>query len=823
MLRHFFTTALHNITQHRLYSAINIIGLAVGLTSVILISLFIRDEVSFDKWVPNSANLYRLEETFLLPGRPPLSFATTDFPLAALLKDHLPEVTAMTRFWPRPMTITVGGHAYAQSIVEVDPEFFRIIHLSLAAGDPADVLSRPDSIVLSQTLARKFFGDANPVGRTLSVNRRNCPAETIFCANEAVALRVSGVIRDLPHNTQLRADAIIPHMSPANSIPEENKRQYFNLNGFGYVRLAPGADPVAVAAKVPALLDQHVDVMNDLGMPLKASKVIQVHLTSFSAVHLEGDLAMGEMVPAGSRTLLFGLGVIGLVILLVACFNFTNLATARAMVRAREIALRKCCGAPRGHIIVQFMGESVLVALFALVMALSLVELILPTFDGFLARPISFHYLDDWAFLALMIGIAVAAGLAGGAYPALLLSRFLPAPVLRASGPSHTGSSRLRTVLVVLQFAVTIGLAAVTLVVYAQLDFVRHQNLGFRRDGILIIQTGRSMSAQARDTFVTQLMDHPGVLDVAVSGDVPFSGSTQVAQMRVPGHPEWLTMDRELVTPEFFRLYDMRLLAGRMLTDRYAEDRIKNSSPPGNDGRNILVSKAAAARFGFTPQAAVGKIVLYGPSRVQIVGVVADTRVDGARQMPRLSIYLYDRVDSNFVSVRIAGDQTGQVLDFVDRTWHRLAPNVAVDRNFLDQGFADLYSADQRQGVMFGAFVAVSILIACLGLFGLAAFTVGRRTREMGIRKAFGAHKHNLIRILLWQFSVPVLLANLLAWPLAWYFLREYLQSFADHIALSPLYFAAVSLATLLIAWASILVHALNVSRANPIHALRYE
>ncbi len=829
MLRNYLTLALRNIARNKLYSFINIAGLAVGLTCVILIALYIRDETSFDKWVPDSDNLYRVDETYVLPGRPPLGLAASDFPLPALMKDNLPEVTAMTRFWPRDKTITVGNRSFAQEIAEVDSNFFQLIRFPLASGDAGSVLAVPDSIVLSQALARKFFGNADPMGKTLIVNKQNCPftsidsITSISCPNDAVVLRVTGVMRDLPHNSHLRAEALIPHTSSADSISQFFKEHWFGANGYAYVRLAPGSDPAAVARKVAPLLDRNVNVLQELGMPLKASKTILIRLVPFTQAHMDGQAQVGNIVPPGNLIILYGLGLIGTLILLLACFNFTNLATARALLRAREIALRKCAGARRSQIILQFLGESVLTALLSLVLALSLAEMLLPAYDGFLQRPIALHYVADWPLVLLLVAIAIAAGMASGFYPALVLSRFHPAPMLRANEPGHTGSWRLRSALVVLQFTVAIGLAIVTLVVSTQLDFMRHQSLGFRRDNVLVISTFRRMTASARDGLVAQLRGHPGILDVAQSADIPFSGSEYIAQMRVPGHPEYLTMHKQLITPEYFRLYNVRLLEGRLLSDTHGEDRIKNPLPMGNDGRNIVINQAAAARFGLTPAKAVGKTVLFGPSRVKIVGVVADTRIDGARMSPRAIVYLNDPADSDHISVRIAAGHLPEVVAFIDNSWRDFAPNVAIDRKFLDDDFDKLYQDDGRQGKMFGVFVGIAIFISCLGLFGLAASTAGRRTREIGIRKVFGARTRDVTLLLLWQFSLPVLVANAIAWPVAWYYLHGWLQGFADHIPLNPLYFAAAGFAALLIAWATIFTHALRVGRANPIHALRYE
>jgi putative ABC transport system permease protein len=590
------------------------------------------------------------------------------------------------------------------------------------------------------------------------------------------------------------------------------------------VRLAPGADPERVLARLPGLLDSHVNTMQDLGMKLPAGQVTQVHLTPFAKVHLDSSGDLGDAIPPGSRVQLYGLAMIGLLLLLVACFNFTNLATARALTRAREIGLRKCAGARRSQVMTQFLGESVLTALLALVLAFGMVEMLLPPFGRFLSRPMALHYLSDWRLVVAIVTIAFGAGLLSGFYPALVLSRFRPAPALRANSPGHAGSSKLRAILVILQFAVAIGLAVSTFVVFAQIDFMRRQALGFRRDNIMIVQTYRRMTGSARESFVTELRRHPGVREVAMSADFPFSNSTVVAQMKLPGHPEYITMDRQQVTPGYFHLYDMRLLAGRFLSDDRGEDRMQQGFPRGLvPGLNIMINRTAAARFGFTPQSAIGKTVIFGEPQVRIVGVLADTRIDGARTAARALVYLNDPVDSHIISLRIAPDQTAQVAAFVDRTWRRFAPNAAIQRSFLDESFQALYASDEKQGQMFGGLVAIAIVIACLGLFGLAAFTAGQRTREIGIRKVFGANTADLARMLLWQFTIPVLLANLIAWPLAWYYLHGWLQGFADRIVLNPLYFLAAGLVALAIAWLTVLTHAIRVARANPIHALRTE
>ena len=822
MFRNYLVTALRNIARHKLYSFINIFGLALGLICVIFIALFIRDELSFDQWVPDSGNLYRVDVSAQLPGRPADNFGLAPFPLPAFMKDHMPEVTAMTRFWPLQMTVSVGDRQFLDAVGEADANFFQVMHLPLVAGDPGQVLQHPESVVLSQAMAKKYFGDANPVGRQLLVNRGSCAKQQPNCPTEPAALRVTGVMRDLPHNSQFKIDVLIPTTSPVDRIGDAGKKAWFYFNGYGYVRLAPGTDPAGVAGKMRGLMDRLVDFSGNFNIRVKAGHAMWIRLVPFREVHMDSE-ALANQVPPGSWATLYGLAVIGAVILLAACFNFTNLATARAMMRAREIGLRKCVGARRRQVVVQFLGEAVVMALVALVFALATAEMLLPAYDRFLERPLVLSYLQDWPLLLSVVAIAIAAGLLSGLYPALILSGFRPVTALRSNQSGQAGSGWLRIMLVVLQFAVSIGLAIATLVVFAQIDFVRNEALGFRHDNTVVIDTGRRMAASARESFMAQLRTNPGISGVAASGDTPFSNSVTVANIKVPGQAAALTPEQLLITPGFLDLYAMKLAAGRALSDSRAEDAVINQPDANNDNHNILINETAARYFGFGVQDAVGKTVQWGKSPVRIAGVLRDMRIKGARLVVQPTVYINDKEDSSRVSVRLSGRDIPGTLAFIDRTWHRMSPSAAISRFFLDDNFESLYRADRKQGALFAIFVGVAILIAALGLFGLAAFTVGRRTKEIGIRKVFGARDRDVAVLLLWQFSIPVLIANVIAWPLAWYYLHGWLQGFASHIVLSPLYFAAAGIAALLIAWGTVLSHALRIARANPIHALRTE
>jgi putative ABC transport system permease protein len=829
MFRNYIITALRNITRHKLYSFINICGLAIGLACVIFVLLFIRDELSYDKWVPDTQNLYRAEVTVYIPGRDPLAMAVVPFPMPAAMHDEIPEVTGMTRLNANTMTLMVGDRQFLEHVTAVDPGFFQIIKLPLIQGDPARVFRDPQSLVLSARAARKYFGTTDVIGKIITTTA-NCETADTACLGRMVSLKVTGVMRDIPYNSQLDGDVFLPNTSIADRNSKRAKVDWHTENGSGYVRLAPGANPDAAIAKMAPILDRAITgELTASGRPLKGSQAYTVHLTRFADVHLNSECWRFNNKPPGSWTTVYGVGVIGLLILFVACFNFMNLATARGLLRAREIALRKTHGANRGQLIVQFLGEAVLMALLSLVLALALVEVLQPAFGRFLQHPIALNYVSDWPLLFIIMGITIAAGLVSGSYPALVLSGFRPAMVLRANNTGQAGSGRLRNTLVVLQFAVSIGLGIAAAVVFTQISFARNIDLGFRKDNVLVVRGAGLLTIEGREGFVQRVRSNPGVLDVAMINILPFDNSQMTSAVQLVGHPEHVELNERVIGSNAIQMLGLKLVAGRLLSDKRAQDEVRegNQGEGGastNDGHNVLLDEAAVSRLGLTPQQAIGQTFIYeGKSHLNVVGVLADAKFGGAREPAKASVYFYDPKFAAAAMIRLRPDAIPQTLSFIDRTWHSFAPTKAMQRYFLDDDFGKLYQADERQGQMFGLFVGIAIFIACLGLFGLAAFTVGRRTREIGIRKIFGARVRDVVLLLLWQFSIPVLIANAIAWPVAWYYLQDWLQGFAYRITLSPVYFLAAGAVALAIAWATVFVHALRVARANPIRALRYE
>ena len=822
MFHNYLITALRNFTRHKLYSFINVAGLTVGLTCAVFIILLLRDELSYDRWLPGTQNLYRIELAFHVPDQPPMRANNAAFPMPDAMQAQIPEVIAAIHLEPRQMTVATGDRQFLDHVDVVSTNFFQKIQLPLVAGNPATVFAQPESAVITESMAKKYFGGAPAIGKTLHVvGGCQYGPEIEGCNVRQADVLVTGVARDLPHNTQLIGDVFIPNNSAADPMSPGRRQDWLSNSGYGYVQLAPGADPKLVVQKFVAVIDRSVDLVKMAGIHMRADQVMTPHLTPFQDAHLSSD-HYGGMTPGGSWTMVYGFAAIAVLILLVACFNFTNLATARAMVRSREISLRKVVGARRGQLVVQFLGESILIALISFALALSLTEVLLPVFDRIVGKPIGLHYLSDWPLTLALFGIAVLTGLAAGTYPALILSGFRPVLALRNNSAAAQGSGLVRTTLVVLQFAVSIGLGIAALVVFAQISFAQTKNLGLDKDGMVVIRAS-AVTPAAAQSMVRALAADPSLKGAALSGDVPFDGSNSNNVFQLPGEPARAVIRTVTAGPDFFSLYGIKLLSGRTLSwgDLARE----------HANYNVVINASAAKRFGYSPDGALGKNFLAlddlkNPNRtvrLTIVGVVADFIFESDKRVIVPTVYSFNEDNISYLSVKVPAGGVPQALAAIDRIWHAFEPSSAINRHFLNDDFEKQFEADEQEGRIFGIFVGIAIFIACLGLFGLAAFSTERRTKEIGIRKSFGAKSHDIVWMLLWQFSIPVLIANLIAWPVAYYYLHNWLKDYAYRISLNPLYFLGAGLVALMIAWITVFMHAQRVARANPIHALRYE
>lgn len=835
MWRNYLTVGMRALVKNRTYAFINIFGLALGLAACLMILLYVRYELNYDSWLPDSERIYQFQDIYSPTdtGGEEYRLQMTSYVSGRMLVKDFPQIESAVYIGSGGGYILQNGQAsLTEDLRYVEGNLLDVLPLPMVRGTRATALQRPGQLILSESEARRRFGDADPIGRTL----------TIVQPVGNVDYQVTGVFRDIPPNSHLGFN-IIARYDPQTAFAQNPSflTSWNSQGGWFYVKLKPGADAAAIDAQLPAWERRNIPDDVTEGRRENPGDAQNWRLMNVRDVHL-GDAQDAAMRPGNDERTVITFAVIAALILGMACVNFTNLATARASQRAREVALRKVLGANRRQLIVQFLGETVLVAAIAMLIAVTACELLLPYFNAFLGADMTIAYTGRDGLLLPMIALVLLVGAAGGLYPAFYLSRFQPAQILKAnkSSAEAQGSGRLRNVLVVAQFAVSIGLIICTAVIYAQTMFARTVDAGYRRDGLLQVDLiGRQRIEQVIDTLRREIGAIPGVTAVGRSSIAVNPGNNSVSSVQVPGQPRAVDLGVYGIDPGFFPAMGMRLLAGRNFDERQARDDATTPLPVDLDaeralvarGLNVIVTEDAALRLGFgSPREAIGKEIRAGlaPSEVglvpsTIVGVVNDARFRSIRDPVQPILYFFQRDRFNYLVIRFAGGDGARVREQVEAIWKRIVPDVPFRAQLAEERVQELYDRDEARAQIFAMFAGLSVVVGCLGLFGLAAFTAERRTKEIGIRKVLGARTRDIVRLLAWQFSKPVVIANLIAWPIAWWAMRDWLNGFDARIDLGPAPFVLAGLLALVIAIGTIAGHAFKVARANPIVALRYE
>ena len=826
MFGNYLSAALGNLIRNKLHAAINLFGLALGLASAILIGLYVRDEVTFEHFLPNYERIYRVGSIEAYRDAKPKLVPGTPHDLAAALRDGFPEFAEVTRMTDTRYGIRSGTAEATETVLSVDPNFLRVIDLKMLGGDPATALAAPESIVLSRAMALKYFGTVDCLGRTIELNRKD-------------SARVSGVFEDLPSNTHLYGvKFLLSGLAPFGVLANLDRQPPQRPGNFvtdvtTYGRLKPGAAPTAVDARLADLMNRNYPQV------LPDNPTHSGFLAPISAIHLHGrefgDFSSGSDLPT-----VYAISATGILVLIVAGINFVNLVTARATRRALEVGVRKAAGATRSQLFTQFMGEAIVYAFLALLLATGLVELTLPSLNGFLDRTITFPYWRDPILLAGLPGVTLAIGLFAGFYPALILSGFRPAETLKG-GFAAQGSGTLRQGLVVLQYAISIGLLIATAVIFRQTEFATGDSLRFDKDRIVVLSLGgipgepakdggRQYQAETVERLRQRLEALPGVKAVADSWITPNAQSSWEINWTLSGAPgaKAIVLDRVVQGFGFFEIYGIRPIVGRSFERDHGEDAALEDA--GTEG-TVVLNQSAARALGFgTADAAVGRELdmelTEEPGHTQprrIVGVVPDFPLSTIRTKIPPTAFMIKPSWSNYLNIKLTGENLPATLTAIDRTWQEMVPTRPVQRQFIDDRIERLYRDVARQGQVFAGFAGVAVLIACLGLFGLAAFTAERRTKEIGIRKAMGADTADILKLLVWEFAKPVLLANIVAWPVAYVAMSYWLDGFAYRISLDPAIFIGAGLLALIIACGVTLYHALQMARSRPVLALHYE
>ena len=828
MWRNYCTVAIRALAKNKTYSIINIAGLAIGMAACILILLYIRNEQNYDEWLPNAENTYQFQAWYPHPQDGEAMFSQMSaYVTKGMVKKDFPQVERVGYILSGSPTLLKDGQAStSQDYVIADDDFLRVVQLPMLQGTG---LPAAQTAVLSQSEALKQFGTDQVVGQTLTAVSHGEPRD----------YKITGVFKDIPKNSHLKINAIL--RVDFNSYFADSPdflTAWGWQSGWVYLTLRPGTDARQLDAALPAWEKRNIpDEKND-GITTNQGDDQDWHFVNVRDVHL-GKAQNGAMSAGNDQRTVTTFGIIAILILGMAVVNFTNLATARASQRAREVALRKVLGANRRQLIVQFIGEAILISAAAMLLALALVELLVRPFSAFLDADIKLDYLGSGGILLPAIALTLLVGIVSGLYPAIFISRFQPAQVLKAnrSAAETPGSGRLRTALVVLQFAVSTGLIICTAVVYAQTVYARTVDPGFKRDHILQVDNvGRREILPQTEALVGEIKRIPGVVAVGLTDLGISTGSNITTGVVPPGATKTIDLGNYTVDDGFFDAMGLKLLAGRWFDrNRPMDDTtLPFPSDPALEnamtqrGANVVLNALAVRKLGFkSPQEAIGKtfrlpLFTDDATTATIIGVVGDSRFRSVRMAIQPLMYRMTRQGPGWMEIRYRGDpQT--VRSAIEAKWKQIATDVPFEAKFSEDVIAELYKEDDARGQIFAAFSLLGVIIGCLGLFGLAAFTAERRTKEIGIRKVLGARTRDIVRLLVWQFSRPVIVANLVAWPVAWWVMRDWLNGFDQRISLGPTPFLLAALLALGIAVATVVGHAVKIARANPIHALRYE
>jgi putative ABC transport system permease protein len=793
MLRNYALMSYRTVVKNAGYSLISLLGLAVGLASFILILAYVRFETSYDRFFDKKDRIFRLLNADVKPGETPSEFATwTPDPVATLLKTEFPEVRhaarVMRQFYD-PAILRFEDRSFAQNGLFADQDFLEIFSFPVIRGDRSRALSAPGSIVISESVAGKLYGDQDPVGKTLTYGVGESQSE----------LTVTGIVRDVPGNTHLEFDYLVSVATL--EARKENAYMFKNWNVANFTVYAELADP---SDRKP--LEEKFAAWIDKNRPSKTEAKLRYYLQPLTDIHLrsniEGELATNNEIRTVS--LFFAIAVL---ILLIASINYTNLVTARSATRAREIGIRKVTGADRRQLIRQFLGESVLFALLALAAALALARLALVRFDAVAGVPLRFADLVAPTFILLVSGVTVAAGVLAGAYPALMLSSFQASKVLREHAASGRKGSRLRNVLVVAQFAASIALVVCAFVVAAQLRLVERQKLGYDRENVVLIPMREPETRAKAAVLKAEFLRLPEVEAVSVTSGLPAKiRSRMINQVFVSDSGEKVKGEFhfDYVDEAFLDVFKVELASGRNFM--------------AGDSNVALINETFARTAGWKEP--LGKELLsFDKSR--IIGVVKDFHFQTFHS-PITPMALFFEAGS-MLAVRTRPGDLMRTVAALEGVFKKTTTTQPWDFSFFDEEYDALYRKERRAGQVFGAFAFLAVFIACLGLLGLAAFAVERRTKEIGIHKVLGASAGLLAVKLSREFVVLVLAANVIAWPAAYFAMSKWLQAFAYRISLGPWTFALAALGALLVAVLTVSTQTLRAASADPVKSLRYE
>ncbi len=800
MLKNYFKTAWRNAWKNKVFSVINILGLSVGLTCCILIFLFVQQELGYDQFNIHAKNIYRIAS--VMQGITDKSdLAVTPAPWAPMMKKDFPEIREYTRLL-KDEKVLIGQsgqqHFYETQMLYADSTFFNVFTIGLEEGDVLHALEKPNSIVLTEESVRKYFGNANPIGKTLEVNSfgRNFNVE------------VTAIAKEIPSTSHFNFNSIVS----LQTLGDLSSMWSFHMMQ-SYLLLNDNSSAASLEKKFPGFVNKYI-----INNP-QADGKNDIYLQPLTDIHLRSHLT-GEIGTNGDITSIYMFAGVALFILLIACFNFINLSTAKSLTRAKEVGLRKVVGADKKQLLSQFLGETTLFALIALFIAITLAWLILPLFNQLSGRVLSIDFENNYSLLLLLISLVVGVGILAGIYPAVVLSAFKPIEVLKGKFVKSSNGVLFRKVLVTLQFAVSIALIASTILVSNQLDFLKNKQLGFDKEDLVLLTLPRDSDSARLVSFKNSLLNDKDILSVAASSSVPSDripvnlmndGNTDLSKA--------VSMQMLFTDDAFIQTMKMQVVAGRDF----------NKDMPTDKTEGFIINEEAAKTFGWQNAAqAIGKTIQWvNPNTIiksgKVIGVVKDFNITPLKStvQPLVMHYLPQRFQ--YLYIRFNQTNAAAVLATIQKQFNQFYAKQSFEYSFLDDTLNNLYVSEQKLSTIFSYFSFLAIFITCLGVLGLSFYSIQQRIKEIGIRKVLGASVSSITGELLKEFVKPVIIAALIATPLAWYAMTKWLEGFAYHIQINWMVFLLTTLMVLFLAILTMSVQTIKAAIANPVKSLRTE
>lgn len=812
MLKNYLTIAIRNLLRYKSFSLINILGLSIGLSASLLIALWVFDELSYDHFHEHADDIYRVERHINWDGRV-FDVPVTGGIYAEAMKRDIPEIVDFSRVYP--IELSVWNHMnsnHEERVMFCDSGFFHVFSFPLLKGDPETALKEPYSVVLTRSSALALFGEEYPMDKTLEVS----------WDDERKKFRVTGIMDDVPGQSHFKFN-VVASFETLEEIMPERFDSWVNNYLYTYIMLYPGTDPEEIDYKLRAMVEEYIApaytaFLGGDGKVENIHDIFEMRLRPIADIHLLAKM-MWEIEPQGNITTVYIFSVVSILILLMACFNFMNLSTALGSKRSREVGIRKTVGATRMQLITQLITESIAIAVVSMFVALLIIELILPGFNNFTGKSLELNTFLKPVYFAILLLIVVGSGFLAGLYPAFYLSRFNPMVVLHKNEEPRGSVFSFRQVLVIFQFSISILLIIGTITAYLQINYFYNKPIGYNQENLLVISTESTEIRNNFDSFKAALKQFPEVIDVTNSGSVPAALNYNDRGFRTDMTEDVISSTTIGVGYDFFKTYGIEFLAGRPFLKEYGTDTLFK----------YIVNERLIDKLGISdPEKAIG--VHYGPfesdgswAKGEIIGVVRDFHYKPMNQEIEPLTFNLERYWMEYISIRYETTNVSGFISTMEKTFKERFPNDEYNYFMLRDRYESLYINESRLKNILLAFTFLAVFVGCLGLFGLAAFIAQQKSKEIGIRKIHGAPVMSIVYLLTRQFSYWVLLANIIAWPLAFYFLDEWLSNFYYRIGMPYWVFIVSGLIALLLALLTVSYKAYRAAVSDPLDAIKYE